>query len=78
MPCEGDTETADLSAYQRAALVTVRLLSGQRLRTRDVGRLVGLRRESAWKLMGHLSAVPDLALILDDDGFWRLLRIDEL
>jgi hypothetical protein len=78
MGCDGDPVTGDeWSAYQRAAVVTVRLMRGQRLRTRDVMRVAGLRQSGALKLMGHLAAIPDLAVVLDDDGCWRLIVREE-
>jgi hypothetical protein len=67
-----DCEGSRLTAYQRAALVTLRLHKGERLRTVDVMEICGMHRSGALKMMGHLAVLPELPLVLDDEGFWRI------
>lgn len=71
-----DVATSELTAYQRAALVTGVLKDGRRLRTREVMDLTGLRKGGALKLMGHLAALHELGVWLDDEGCWCCLVAD--
>jgi hypothetical protein len=67
-----DCDGRELTAYQRAALVTLRLRAGDRLRTSDVMRICQIRRSGALKMLGHLAVLPEMRLFLDDEGFWVL------
>jgi hypothetical protein len=72
--CEGHEQNErELSAYQRAALVTCHLLSGESLQTADVMQICQMRRSGALKLLGHLAALPEMPLFLDDEGYWTLM-----
>jgi hypothetical protein len=68
--CAGDGD--ELTAQQRAVRVTARLMAGERLRTRDVMRICGIRWSGAYKLMGHISM--EIPLFVDDEGFWMVMR----
>lgn len=67
-----DCDGRELTAYQRAAIVALRLRAGERLRTSDVMRMCRLKQSGALKMLGHLAALPEMPLVLDDEGFWRL------
>jgi hypothetical protein len=76
-PADCDTrldDAAELTAYQRGAVVALALAGGERLRTRDVMQMTGLRRGGALKLMGHLAALRTAAVFFDDDGRWMIAR----
>lgn len=61
---------ADLTAQQRAALITVRLMRGDRLTNAEVARICGYReRHSAYYLMMRLARV--LPLTFQED-VWKL------
>ena len=60
----------EYTAQQRAAVVMVPLMRGEKLRTVDVAKLTGLSWTAAMRMMEGLSgAVP---LYRDDDGYWRM------
>jgi hypothetical protein len=67
-----DCEGRELTAYQRAAIVALRLRAGERLRTSDVMRMCRMQRSGALKMLGHLAALPEMPLILDEEGFWGI------
>lgn len=67
-----DDQVGELTAYQRAARVMLRLAEGETLRTDEVMRLTGLRRSGALKLLGQLSQLHDVPLYECRRGTWRL------
>lgn len=58
----------DLTAQERAALVTWRLARGDRLTTQHIMELTGLSREGVWHLMMRLARV--LPVSCGDDALW--------
>ena len=68
-----DDQAGELTAYQRAARVMLRLAEGQTLKTEEVMRLTGLRRSGALKLMGQLEQLHD-APVYCFEGAWRILQ----
>jgi len=64
-------ECNDLTAQERAAIVTWRLACGERLTTQEIMRLTGLTREGAWYLMMRLLRV--VPIFCDDGGEWEKL-----
>lgn len=69
-----DDQVGELTAYQRAARVVLRLAEGQTLTTDEVMRLSGLRRSGALKLLGQLAQLHDVPLYECRRGAWRLSK----
>lgn len=63
----------ELTAQQRAALVTVRLLRGERLTNAQIAELCGYTsRASAYLLMMRLAGLREYLSITYSDGVWYL------
>ena len=58
----------ELTAQERAAIITWKLAFGAQLTTRESAELTELDRTSAWRLMMRLSRV--LSITCDDEGKW--------
>jgi hypothetical protein len=69
-----DDQVGELTAYQRAARVTLRLAEGATLRTEEVMALTGLRRSGALKLLGQLAQMHDLPVYECRRGVWQMMK----
>jgi hypothetical protein len=69
-----DDQVGELTAYQRAGRVMLRLAEGGTLRTEDVMRLTGLRRSGALKLLWQLAQLHDAPVYECERGAWRMMR----
>lgn len=64
--------SSDRTPQQRAALVTVRLVRGDQMTTREIAVDLGMSYQGARRLMGNLSG-PGLPVTRGDDGKWRYI-----
>jgi len=62
------TMQTELTAQERAAIITWKLAFGAQLTTREIAEMMGLTHCGAWRLMMRLSRV--LAIFCNDEGEW--------
>jgi len=64
----------ELTAQQRAALVTVRLLRGERLTNAQVADICGyMTRQAAYELMMQLAGLHEGMAVTFAQGMWFIL-----
>lgn len=67
-------EAAELTSYQRGALVMAELMRGRALTTDEVMKLTGMKRSGALKMLGQLCGLRECAVYEERRGVWRILR----
>jgi len=61
-------QATDLTAHERAGIITRDLMEGDRLTTHEIAERIGLTKWGAQFMMYHLSRV--LPIYLTDDHVW--------
>ena len=66
----GRSKGKELTAQERAAMVTYDIIMGRQLTTLEIARRIGITNMGAWKLMQRVSRVVP---VYQDEGRWRIL-----